>query len=169
MSPSDAHGNKFLKECGRKPVCQGAPSQKHFSDQGGGEKTHQSTQGLYKERSVVAKRQMQNNLHEKPDHDPSYSSSSSSSQTVPLLPNYYRTLKPTSVVLKLKGREVEGGLGFVLAAVRSCTEDLGLLHKAKTNIQYIFCFFISQQRMSLAWVQHTWRVAAGGFYAGGWG
>lgn len=80
-------------EYARKPVCWGAPLAKHFSDQGGKKNTHththQSTQGLYKERSVVAKRQMQNNLHEKPDHDPS---SSSSSQTVSpsptqLLPN----------------------------------------------------------------------------------
>lgn len=31
---------------------------------------HQSTQGPYKEWSVVAKRQMQNNLHENFDHDP---------------------------------------------------------------------------------------------------
>lgn len=73
MGPSDLHGNKFLKECGWKCVCRGGAPPKTFQQQrrgGGVGGTHQSTQGLYKEWSVVAKRQMQNNLHENPDHDP---------------------------------------------------------------------------------------------------
>lgn len=130
-SPSDAHGNKFLKECGRKPVCRGAPSQKHFSNRGGGGGgTHQSTQGLYKEGSVVAKRQMQNNLHEKPDHDPS--SSSSSSRTVSPSPTQLlQNIKAHLCHIKAErqGSGVEGG-GGILVAVRSRTEDFSF-RKAK--------------------------------------
>ncbi len=59
-------------------------------------------------------------------------------QSLPLLPNYYRTLKPTSVTLKLKGREAGGGRGFVLAAVRSSSEDFGLFLKAKKQPNYHF-------------------------------
>lgn len=116
VSPSDAHGNKFLKECGRKPVCRGAPC-KTFQRLGGGARgecgTHQSTQGLYKERSVVAKRQMQNNLHEKPDHDPSSSSSSSStfSQTFPLLPQLLQNIKAHLCHIKAERQRDRGGLG----------------------------------------------------------
>lgn len=119
-SPSDAHGNKVLKAVNmrRKPRLLRSPLTKYFSNwEEGGTHTHtytcahQSTQGLYKERSVVAKRQMQNNLHEKPDHDPS--SSSSSSQTVSpsptqLLPN----IKAHLCHIKAEregGRESEGG------------------------------------------------------------
>ncbi len=82
MSPSDARGNKFLKavNVGGSLSVEEPPRKTLQRPRRGKKKMHQSTQGLYKERSVVAKRQMQNNLHEKPDHDPS--SSSSSSQTV---------------------------------------------------------------------------------------
>lgn len=95
----------------RKTVCSGAPLQNISAIKNGGGK-HQSTQGLYKEPTVVAKRQMQNNFHEKPDHDPSSSSSSSSQTVSPSPPNYYWTLKPTSVTLKLKGRELEKRWAF---------------------------------------------------------
>lgn len=91
-------------------------------------------------------------------------------QSLPLLPNYYRTLKPTSVTLKLKGREVEGGvgwgLGFVSVAVRSCTEDFRLFLKAKTLLLNFFYFLC--ERMHLARVRQTWRVDAGALYADWW-
>lgn len=147
LSPSDARGNKFLKECRRKPVCRGAPDakkrKKNTNGGGGGEaeeggvkKLRQSTQGPYKERSAVAKRQMQNNLHAEPDHDPSSSSffffssfsSSSSSQTSSpsFLPNYHETLAPTSAALKLK--RLRGGRSSVLVAavVRSSAKKTPL-------------------------------------------
>lgn len=84
-------------------------------------------------------------------------------QSLPLPPNYYRTLKPTSVTLKLKGRDVEGGaglMGFVL--IRSCIEDFGLFLKAKTN-QFSLFFHV---RLNVVWEQQAWRIGVGVFYAG---
>lgn len=93
-SPSDAHGNKILKALNMwGSLSAEEPPSQNISATKEGKKihthTHQSTQGLYKERSVVAKRQMQNNLHEKPDHDPFASSSSQTVSPSPtqLLPN----------------------------------------------------------------------------------
>lgn len=123
-----------------------SPLAKHFSDQGGKEKKKKSTNqlkdctksglSLLRDRCrITSMRNLTMTLPPPPPPPPK--------QSLPLLPNYYRTLKPTSVTLKLKGREVEEGVGFVL--IRSCTQDFGLFLKAKKSKNQFssFSFFFS--------------------------
>lgn len=102
---------------------------------------HQSTQGLYKEWSAVAKRQMQNNLHEKPDHDPS--SSSFPSQTVsPSRTQLLLNIKAHLCHIKAE-RQGGGGDRVCPRVARGCTEDLELFLKAKTN-QFSYFFHMTE-------------------------
>lgn len=127
-TPSDAH-KQILKsiECGRKAVCRGAPfffKKKTFQPpRSEKKKKHTRTNqlkdctksGLSLLRDRCRVTSMRNLTMTLPPPPPP------PEQSFPLLPNYYCTLKPTSVTIKLRG-----GWGLW-----SCTEHLRLFLKAK--------------------------------------
>lgn len=142
-SPSDAHGDKFLKAVnvgGSLPVCRGAPSQNISATKEGREKkrTNQlkdcTKSGLRLLRDRCRITSMRNLTMTLPPPPPP-----PTKQSLPLLPNYYRTLKPTSLTLKLKGSEVEGG-GVCFSSGKKLHRRLRITPESKNKpISFLFC------------------------------
>lgn len=166
-SPSDAHGNKILKAPNmRGSLSAEEPPSQNISATKEGKKIHTHTHtnqlkdctksGLSLLRDRCRITSMRNLTMTLPPPPPP-------KQSLPLPPNYYQTLKPTSVTLKLKSRDVEGGAGFMgFVLIRSCIEDFGLFLKAKRNQ---FSLFL-HMRLNGVWEQQAWRIGVGVFYTG---